>query len=337
MIIPCPVNFWEISRYPLTWGLIFINFFIYVVFFLGVNEKNNWSSFFSEENLSLTGKVYYQYLLKSPEAEKAKLPVWVHTMKPTTNYQYHTLAAWALRDGTFLESASSAKLEGDAVAFKAWQERIYHFKNSYFNQLVFKFGLSQMNSDTLAWVTYQFSHSNFLHLLSNMIYLIIIGTAVEAMLGSGALIALYLVGGVFAGWMFLAIKSHGGAVPMIGASGSISALMAFYVFFEERQYIRYAYLVSLHPRHHGYIFLPALWIIPFFILSDFAHHFSSIEGLGAGVAYTAHIGGTLFGAALAFVCRYVMSIKNSLLWNEVFPPPPEPASDLADDFDDDEF
>ncbi len=337
MIIPCPVNFWEVSRFPLTWGLIFINFFIYVVFFLGVSEKNNWSSFFSEQNMSLTGKVYYQYLLKAPNVEKAKLPEWVRKMKPESDYHYHSLAAWALRDTAFLREAPTVTLDGDAVALKSWQEKISHFKNSYFSQLVFKFGLSQMNKDTLAWVTYQFSHSSLLHLMSNMIYLLIIGTAVEAMLGSSALIGIYIFGGIFAGYMFLSVKSHGGAVPMIGASGSISALMAFYVLFEQRRFIRYVYLVSLHPRHHGNIYLPTLWIIPFFIVSDFAHHFSSVEGLGAGVAYTAHIGGTLFGLALAVVCRYFLAVKNSLLWSEIFPPPPEPERVVEDRFDDDDW
>jgi membrane associated rhomboid family serine protease len=334
MIVPCPVNFWEVSKYPLTWGLIFINFFIYVVFFLGAADSSKWNSFFDDENLNLTGRIYHQYLQAAEPRVVEKLPEWIQTMKPTTAYHYQSLAAWALRDSSFLNQAENLSLDGDIVAIKSWQDEIHRFKNSYFDQAVFKLGLSQVNRNSLSWVTYQFSHSSLVHLLSNMIYLLIIGTAVEAMVGAGALIFLYLIGGVFAGFMFLFIKSHGGAIPMIGASGSVSALMAFYVLFEQRKNIRYIFLVSFHHKHHGNIYLPALWIIPLFMISDFSNHFSSIEGLGAGVAYSAHIGGTLFGAALALICRYMIPIKNTLLWHEFFPPAEPVLEPLAENTDD---
>src|SRR5688500_1212437 len=114
MIIPCPVNFWELSKYPLTWGLIFINFFIYCVFFLGVESKNNWATFFSEENMTLTGKIYHQYIVNASNVERSRLPVWVQTMKPQSDLQYHNLAAWALRDNSFLRKANDVSVDGDA-------------------------------------------------------------------------------------------------------------------------------------------------------------------------------------------------------------------------------
>ena len=332
---PCPVNFWEPSKYPLTWGLIFINFFIYVVFFLSARD-GNWESFFSEKNLTLSGKIYHQYLDRNPELKSA-LPHWIQEMNPVEDYHYQSLAAWALRDSVFLDNAEQADIDGDAVAIKNWKEGLHRFKNSYFDQSVFKLGLSQVTKDSLSWVTYQFSHSSLIHLLSNMIYLLIIGTAVEAMIGSAGLVLIYLFGGIAAGVMFLFIKSHGGAVPMVGASGSVSALMAFYVIFETRKYIRYVYLISLHPRHHGNLYLPTLWIVPLFMISDFSNLLSSIEGLGAGVAYSAHIGGTLFGAFVALFLRYILHFKNSLVWNEFFPPV-EPALEVqSEKYSDDEF
>jgi membrane associated rhomboid family serine protease len=336
MIVPCPVNFWELKRYPLTWGLVGINIFIFLVFFLGANEQSNWDSFFSESNLRLTGRIYHEYILK-PETDTKNLPPWITTMTPTTETHFQSLAAWALRDSTFLEVSDDIKVSGDDVAIKLWKDGIYKFKNSYYEQMVFKLGLSRMNKDSLAWITYQFSHSGFIHLLSNMIYLVIIGTAVEAMIGSFGLVLLYFVGGIFAGMMFLFIKSHGGAIPMIGASGSISALMAFYILFEARRNIRYVYLISLHPRHNGYIYLPTLWMIPLFVISDFANHFSSVEGLGAGVAYSAHMGGTLFGASLALVCKYVFKTQNSLVYGEFFPPQEPVAEPIVEYFEDDDF
>ena len=246
------------------------------------------------------------------------MPAWVNTLKPEITQHHQTLGAWALRDHAFLSQAEKIKLPGDLVELARWQGQIRSFRESYFDQLVFRLGLSQVNKNSLSWITYQFSHSGFLHLVSNMIYFLIIGAAVEAMIGSAGLVALYMMGGFFAGIFFLLIKSHGGAVPVIGASGSISALIAFYVVFEQRSRIRYAYFVSLLPKHHGFIYLPTLWMFPLFIIADFAHHFSAIDGLGSGVAYTAHMGGTLFGVTMALIMRFGFSVKNNLLRSEIF-------------------
>ena len=318
MIIPCPVDFWNYAKYPLTWAIIITNLLMFMIFFLDGKDSINWVTFFSEQNMTTTGRVYEQYLKELPEEKKAQLPAWVSTLKIQNTEHYQTFGSWALRDYAFLNQAEKIEVIGDVVALAHWREGIKQFRESYFDQLVFRLGLSQVNKNSLSWITYQFSHSGFLHLISNMIYFLIIGAAVEAMVGSVGLIVLYLLGGIFAGLFFLMIKSHGGAIPVVGASGSISALISFYVVFEQRTRIRYAYFVSLLPKHHGYIYLPTLWMFPLFIISDFAHHLSSVEGLGSGVAYTAHIGGTLFGVVAALILRFGFSMKNNLLHGEIF-------------------
>lgn len=318
MIIPCPVDFWNFAKYPLTWTILLTNILMFAIFFLDGKDSTQWTTFFSEQNLTITGHVYSQYLTDLTEDKKILLPSWVSSLKVESTDHYQTLGSWALRDYAFLKQAEKIEVVGDTVATNHWRQGIKEFRDSYFDQLVFKLGLSQVNKKSLSWITYQFSHSGFLHLISNMIYFAIIGAAVEAMVGSMGLILLYLLGGVFAGAFFLMIKSHGGAVPVVGASGSISALISFYVIFEQRTRIRYAYFVSLLPKHHGYIYLPTLWMFPLFIIADFAHHFSSVEGLGAGVAYSAHIGGTLFGVASALILRFGFSKKNNLLRSEIF-------------------
>ncbi len=319
MIIPCPVDFWNYAKYPLTWAILITNLLMFMIFFLDGKDSTSWTTFFSENNLTITGRVYSQYLKDLPEDKKILLPAWVSSLKVDSTEHYQTLGSWALRDYTFLKQAEKIEVVGDIVATSHWRQGIRDFRESYFDQLVFKLGLSQVNKNSLSWITYQFSHSGFLHLISNMIYFLIIGAAVEAMVGSMGLILLYLFGGIFAGLFFLMIKSHGGAVPVVGASGSISALISFYVVFEQRSRIRYAFFISLLPKHHGYIYLPTLWMFPLFIIADFAHHFSSVEGLGSGVAYSAHIGGTLFGVMTALILRFGFSMKNNLLRSEIFP------------------
>ena len=318
MIIPCPVDFWNYLKYPLTWAILITNLLMYMIFFVDGKESVSWVGFLSQDNITMTGRVYAAYIKDLPEVEREKLPAWTKNLKIQNNEHYQTLGSWALRDYTFLKQAEKFEVVGDVVALSHWRAGMVSFKESYFDQLVFRLGLSQANQSSLSWITYQFSHSSFLHLVSNMVYFLIIGAAVEAMIGSVGLILLYILGGIFAGYFFLMIKSHGGAVPVVGASGSISALISFYVVFEARTRIRYAYFVSLMPKHHGYIYLPTLWMFPLFIVSDFAHYLSSVDGLGSGVAYTAHMGGSLFGVAAALILRFGFSMKNNLLRSEIF-------------------
>ena len=57
-------------------------------------------------------------------------------------------------------------------------------------------------------ITYQFLHDPFsiLHVLSNMVFLWAFGAVVESRLGHLGFLALYLVGGAFAGLLQVAIS-----------------------------------------------------------------------------------------------------------------------------------
>ncbi len=91
---------------------------------------------------------------------------------------------------------------------------------------------------------------------------------------------------------------------MVGASASISALLAFYCIVETRIRIRFLYFVSPMPGQYGAIYLPTLLIVPLFLVVDLANLWSTPEGLGGGVAYAAHIGGTVMGLIAGFVYRW---------------------------------
>jgi membrane associated rhomboid family serine protease len=91
---------------------------------------------------------------------------------------------------------------------------------------------------------------------------------------------------------------------MIGASGALSGVMAFYAAFEKRKRISFFYFVSPIPGYYGWIYLPTLIIFPLSFLSDLVGYLSTPAEIGSGIAYTAHIGGALFGAVLGFGLRY---------------------------------
>ena len=70
-------------------------------------------------------------------------------------------------------------------------------------------------------------HANLVHLGFNLLILLWCGTQVERVIGAGGLIVLYIVGAYAAAAAQWGVNPHN-EVPVIGASGAISAVMGAY-------------------------------------------------------------------------------------------------------------
>lgn len=302
MILPCPEDIRQYKRFPLTLTLVALNIFIFVLIFSGASSTLSSSAILERDGLALTGRLYYQYLKTLPAEALYETPQWVREVKSQDLEQLGVLGAYALRDGRFIAKVETLSFRGDAVQIEQWRKDFQEFRKKYQEQVLYKFGLSSLKKNPIAWLTYQFSHSNWMHLLSNISFLLLIGAAVEALVGSGALILIYLLGGFAGGWGFLLSDAHG-TVPMVGASAAISALLAFYCVAETRLRIRFLYFVSPMPGQYGPIYLPTLLIFPLFLVVDLANLWATPEGFGGGVAYAAHLGGSVFGCVLGGLYR----------------------------------
>ena len=148
-----------------------------------------------------------------------------------------------------------------------------------------------------SWVTpftSMFLHGGLLHLGSNMLFLHIFGDNVEDVLGRGRFVLFYLLCGLGAvvGQILVDPTSM---VPMIGASGAISGVLAGYV-----TLFPHARVVTLIPIFIFIHFMevPAgIFIVLWFALQLVQGYLSLgmiAEGAG-GVAWFAHIGGFLAG------------------------------------------
>jgi membrane associated rhomboid family serine protease len=140
-------------------------------------------------------------------------------------------------------------------------------------------------------ITSMFLHGGFLHLIGNVWFLFVFGPSVESALGARRFAALYTLAGVGAALAQAAIEPLS-RVPMLGASGAISGVLAAYVSLFPRRRIDTFVLFFILP-------IPAL----FFVLEWFA--INLFRGMGAlsggstgGVAWFAHIGGFLAGLVL---------------------------------------
>jgi len=76
-----------------------------------------------------------------------------------------------------------------------------------------------------SFVTHQFVHGDVTHLLINAAWLLVFGSAVARRIGAVRFFAFGLVCGIAGAVTFMAVR-WGEVVPMVGASGAISGLMA---------------------------------------------------------------------------------------------------------------
>ena len=148
-------------------------------------------------------------------------------------------------------------------------------------------GYSPAVSPYLTLVTSQFLHADILHFFGNMIFLFVFGDDIEDALGPLRFLAFYLACGIAAALAFVASAPHS-PVPLIGASGAIAGVMASYVMLRPCARITTFVLRVL-------VKVDAYWVIGAWALWQIWQIASQAKD---DVAYMAHFGGFVAGAAL---------------------------------------
>jgi membrane associated rhomboid family serine protease len=161
--------------------------------------------------------------------------------------------------------------------------------------------------ETLAVFTSMFLHVNLIHLVGNMIYLWIFGNNIEDRLGRLWFILFYLVGGVAAVAAQVLIDPSS-EVPMVGASGAISAVLgAYLVLFPGARILSLVFLGFFYQL----IEIPAIIVLGFWFVLQLVDGIASLGLAGAegGVAFFAHIGGFVAGVAIGLLVRGRMAAR----------------------------
>jgi membrane associated rhomboid family serine protease len=145
------------------------------------------------------------------------------------------------------------------------------------------------------FITSQFLHGGFFHILANMWTLWIFGDNVEDRMGPPRFLVFYLVCGIASGAL-LWMSSPDSEVPTIGASGAIAGVLGAYL----RLYPRARILTLIPILIIPFFFeLPAYFFLGFWFLSQLLNGTFSVGGhAAAGVAWWAHVGGFLAGLAI---------------------------------------
>lgn len=146
--------------------------------------------------------------------------------------------------------------------------------------------------------TSMFLHGGLMHLVGNLWSLWIFGDNVEDWLGHGRFALFYLFCGVASGLMHL-FTNWSSVMPTIGASGAIAGVMGAYFLLYPK-----ARVVTLIPIFIfvQFVELPAFLFLGFWFVMQFLSGTASLGARSAGgIAWWAHIGGFLTGAAVVFV------------------------------------
>ncbi len=153
-------------------------------------------------------------------------------------------------------------------------------------------------------VTSLFLHGGFVHLFGNLIYLWVFGDAIEDAFGHIRFFFFYIACGA-AGSLTHTLLFPASSIPSIGASGSIAGLLGAFLILRP-----HARIVTLFPLvvYWAMAEIPAIVFLPVWFGMQFFNGFLSLEAASrtqevAGVAWWAHVGGFVFGAAVAIAFR----------------------------------
>jgi membrane associated rhomboid family serine protease len=158
-------------------------------------------------------------------------------------------------------------------------------------------GRGKLAPTWLTIFTSMFMHGGLLHLGGNMLFLWIFGNNVEDSMGRGRFVVFYLLGGLAAVFAQTAIQPDA-AVPTIGASGAVAAVLGAYALLYPRARVVTVIFIIIF---FTVIELPALLVLgAWFVIQALSGAGDLVQPVGeggGGVAYWAHIGGFLFGLA----------------------------------------
>jgi membrane associated rhomboid family serine protease len=132
-------------------------------------------------------------------------------------------------------------------------------------------------------------HGGWTHLFINMLMLVFVGSQVEKVVGASGLVFAYVVGAIVAAAAQFAVDPAS-TVPLVGASGAISALFGLYALFfgRPKQFTRNMKL----NRWINALWLLAAWVVIQWLTGVLA------GGEGVLLATPAHIGGFVAGMLL---------------------------------------
>ncbi len=227
----------------------------------------------------------------------------IHDDNPTRTFSYLTASLIALNVLAFLIQLSS----GREAFFLEWGLVPWEITRSQpASQEVFRAGGLDVlcsppacfpdKSVYLSLFSSMFLHGGVVHLVGNMLFLWVFGNNIEDNLGKVRFLLFYFTTGILASLAHVAANTNS-VIPTVGASGAIAGLLGAYILLFPRARITTLVFILFFVQ---FLHIPAVVWLGLWFVSQF------LIGVGQqvgepGVAWLAHVGGFVAGAALIYL------------------------------------
>ena len=152
--------------------------------------------------------------------------------------------------------------------------------------------------------TAMFLHGGWIHIGGNMLFLWIFGNNVEDAMGRVRFLLWYLAAGLAATALQTFVTLHysgtaGASIPNVGASGAIAGVLgAYLVLLPQARVLTAFFVILIFLREIPAVLFLGVWFL--FQLWDGGWAVLHPQS-GGGVAFFAHVGGFVFGAATVYL------------------------------------
>jgi len=155
--------------------------------------------------------------------------------------------------------------------------------------------------------THALFHADVLHLVGNLLFLMVLGTRVNALIGALGTAVVYPLLAIAGGIAHMLSTVEELPHPMLGASGAIMGLAGMYLvlFPAHKVHMAIWYRWWFYLRFNLFT-MRGIWVIAFYIAFDV---FYTALGIKDGTAHWAHLGGFIVGMALATILLLTRSIN----------------------------
>ena len=274
--------------------LILINCLVFFIFQWGDDEKYRKAfEFYLESGLAKMEVTRYRDYLIDTQGENS-IPRSLR-QKELRGDAIMRLYPKMQRDKVFTK-----KLLNDEIITKGdpdygpWKSLRMHFEAMKSQTVAQKYGFKPAERSYVTTFTHMFLHGSFMHLLGNMVFLWLVGCVLELGCGRAFYVALYLLTGVAAVWLF-GLVYMSSTTPLVGASGAIAGLIGAFTVLYGKKKIKVFYSFGFY---FNYAKVAGIALLPVWIGKEI---FQLLFGGLSHVAYMAHIGGLASGAILGYL------------------------------------
>ncbi len=232
--------------------------------------------------------------LQNPRGATPEVEELVQSFETSFGEEFKRLQQWTKAERAYREDERAWNRRGGNAALA---EKLRQLEEAQARSVVETYAFSPTERRGITYVTANFLHGGWLHLIFNMWFLWLAGAVLEDAWGRFIYPIFYFASGAAALYAHAAMFPDN-MLPVIGASGAVAGLMGAFLIRFPRTRINFVFMFwfGIRPFVHRFR-APAYFMLPLWLITQL--FWASVTGEGAGVAYWAHIGGFVFGGVLA--------------------------------------